>query len=137
MSQLITSRAERYQRNQEKVTAIILFLKQESYTSIEILRLLLGYKENGPLYRLLRKMTELGYIKKHIFEFQTGKISIWGITDLGLTQNIRDKSENFRTFKPNKVTAESLERKLVRQKKQIGLKKNVQTDLLKKAKVTT
>lgn len=127
MNQLITSKAERYQRNQEKMTTVILFLKQESYTSIEILRLLLGYKEKGPLYRLFRKMTELGYVKKHIFEFQTGKVSIWGITNLGLAQNIRNEDENCRVFKPNEVTAESLERKLVRQKKQIGLTQSVQT----------
>lgn len=135
MNQLITSRAERYQRNQEKMTTVILFLKQESYTSIEILRQLLGYKEKAPLYRLLRKMTALGYIHKHEFEFQTGKVSIWGITHLGLTQHIRDQNENFSAFEPNKVTPGALERKLIKQKKQIGLEQDVRASLHKQTKV--
>ncbi|WP_051845803.1 hypothetical protein [Vibrio parahaemolyticus] len=137
MSQLITSKEARYKKNHAKMATVIQFLKQEVYSDMPNLMLLLSYKDRAPLDRLLNKLISLEYIQKHVFEFQTGKISIWGITDLGLTQNIRDKSENFRTFKPNKVTAESLERKLVRQKKQISLKKNVQTVLPNKAKVTT
>ncbi|TON15341.1 mobilization protein, partial [Vibrio parahaemolyticus] len=48
MSQLITSKAERYQRNYEKMATVIQFLKQEGYTDFENLMLLLKYKGKNP-----------------------------------------------------------------------------------------
>ncbi|WP_257576279.1 hypothetical protein [Vibrio parahaemolyticus] len=45
MSQLITSKAERYQRNYEKMATVIQFLKQEVYSDITNLMLLLRYKK--------------------------------------------------------------------------------------------
>ncbi len=86
MSVLIRDKGEREKRNHEKMALVIQFLKQETYTDINNLILLLGYKARRPLDRLLNKLIALGFITKHVFEFQTGKISIWGITDLGLTQ---------------------------------------------------
>ncbi|EJG1861742.1 TPA: mobilization protein [Vibrio parahaemolyticus] len=124
MSQLITSKAERYQRNYEKMATVIQFLKEESYTNFEVLMLLLEYKDKNPLYRLLNKLVALGYIQKHEFEFQTGKISIWGITDLGLAQNIQDINEDFRAFDPYRVKFSTLEHKLMNQKAQIYLQRN-------------
>ncbi|WP_045422787.1 MobC family replication-relaxation protein [Vibrio jasicida] len=121
MNHLITSNAERLRRNYEKMATVIQFLKQESYTNFDVLMLLLNYKDKNPLYRLLNKMVGLGYIQKHTFEFQTGKISIWGITDLGLTQNIRDINEDFRPFEPHRVKFNTLEHKLMNQKVQIYL----------------
>ncbi|MDF5000319.1 mobilization protein, partial [Vibrio parahaemolyticus] len=93
MSQLITSKEARYKKNHEKMATVIQFLKQEVYSDITNLMLLLRYKKRQPLDRLLSKLIQLEYIHKHEFEFQTGKISIWGITDLGLTQNIQDINE--------------------------------------------
>ncbi|EJV5950451.1 mobilization protein [Vibrio alginolyticus] len=124
MSQLITSKAERYQRNYEKMATVIQFLKEESYTNFEVLMLLLEYKDKNPLYRLINKLVALGYIQKHEFEFQTGKISIWGITDLGLAQNIQDINEDFRAFDPYRVKFGTLEHKLMNQKAQIYLQRN-------------
>ena len=121
MNHLITSKAERYQRNYEKMATVIQFLKQEVYSDISNLMLLLNYKKRQPLDRLLSKLIQLAYIQKHTFEFQTGKISIWGITDLGLTQNIRDINEDFRPFEPHRVKFNTLEHKLMNQKVQIYL----------------
>ncbi|ELB2105419.1 mobilization protein (plasmid) [Vibrio parahaemolyticus] len=124
MNQLITSKAERYQRNYEKMATVIQFLKQEVYSDITNLMLLLRYKKRQPLDRLLSKLIQLEYIHKHEFEFQTGKISIWGITDLGLTQNIQDINEDFRAFDPYRVKFGTLEHKLMNQKAQIYLQRN-------------
>lgn len=124
MSVLIRDKGEREQRNHEKMALVIQFLKQETYTDINNLILLLGYKARRPLDRLLNKLIALGFITKHVFEFQTGKISIWGITDLGLTQHIRSINEDFRPFEPNKVKFTTLEHKLMNQKVQIYLERN-------------
>ncbi|AUW07617.1 MobC family replication-relaxation protein [Vibrio campbellii] len=124
MSVLIRDKGEREKRNHEKMALVIQFLKQETYSDINNLLLLLGYKARRPLDRLLNKLIALGFITKHIFEFQTGKISIWGITDLGLTQHIRSINEDFRPFEPNKVKFTTLEHKLLNQKVQIYLERN-------------
>lgn len=124
MSVLIHDKGEREKRNHEKMALVIQFLKQETYSDINNLLLLLGYKARRPLDRLLNKLIALGFITKHIFEFQTGKISIWGITDLGLTQHIRSINEDFRPFEPNKVKFTTLEHKLMNQKVQIYLERN-------------
>ncbi|HFQ5003792.1 TPA: MobC family replication-relaxation protein [Vibrio vulnificus] len=124
MSALIADKVERDKRNHEKMAMVIQFLKQETYTDINNLILLLGYKARRPLDRLLNKLIALGFITKHVFEFQTGKISIWGITDLGLTQHVRNINEDFRPFEPSKVKLMTLEHKLMNQKVQIYLERN-------------
>ncbi|MDF4583421.1 mobilization protein, partial [Vibrio parahaemolyticus] len=128
MSQLITSKEARYKKNHEKMATVIQFLKQEVYSDMPNLMLLLSYKDRAPLDRLLNKLISLEYIQKHVFEFQTGKISIWGITDLGLTQNIQDINEDFRAFDPYRVKFGTLEHKLMNQKAQIYLQRNGWTD---------
>ncbi|WP_248378909.1 hypothetical protein [Vibrio parahaemolyticus] len=100
----------------KKMATVIQFLKQEVYSDMPNLMLLLSYKDRAPLDRLLNKLISLEYIQKHVFEFQTGKISIWGITDLGLTQNIQDINEDFRAFDPYRVKFGTLEHKLMNQK---------------------
>ncbi|EJB8444778.1 mobilization protein [Vibrio parahaemolyticus] len=124
MTTLIANSTERSRRNHEKIALVIQFLKQETYTNFNNLMLLLKYKGKNPLYRLINKLVALGYIHKHEFEFQTGHISIWGITDLGLTQNIQDINEDFRAFDPYRVKFGTLEHKLMNQKAQIYLQRN-------------
>ena len=124
MSVLIRDKGEREKRNHEKMALVIQFLKQETYTDINNLMSIMQYQKRQPLDRLLNKLIALGFITKHVFEFQTGKISIWGITDLGLTQHIRSINEDFRPFEPNKVKFTTLEHKLMNQKVQIYLERN-------------
>ena len=128
MNQLIASRQARLQRNQEKMATVIQFLKEEAYSDIKNLMLLLGYQKRQPLDRLLSKLIHLGYLHKHEFEFQTGKVSIWGITDLGITQNIKSINEDFRPFEPHRVKFPTLEHKLMNQKVQVYLQQNGWSD---------
>ena len=124
MSNLITSKAERDQKNQHKMSLVIQFLKQEVYSDIANLMLLLEYKKRQPLDRLLSKLSDLEFIQKHNFEFQTGKFAVWGITSLGLTQYIQSIDEDFRAFEPYRVKFQTLEHKLMNQKVQIYLQRN-------------
>ena len=128
MNHLLASKQARQERHYEKMATVIQFLKQEVYSDITNLTLLLQYKSRRPLDRLLNKLIHLGYLHKHEFEFQTGKISIWGITDLGLTQNIKNLNEDFRPFEPHRVKFGTLEHKLMNQKVQIYLQQNGWTD---------
>ncbi|WP_099609463.1 MobC family replication-relaxation protein [Vibrio coralliilyticus] len=123
MSTLITSKSERDNRNLEKMAIVIRFLKQEVYTNLETLKYLLDYKKRQPLDRLLNKMIALGYVQKHVFDFPTGKVSIWGITDLGLAQDIRDSDADFQHFEPYKVKFQTLNHRLLNQWVRIELER--------------
>ncbi len=130
MSQLIRSPSERQQQSQNKMATVIQFLKQESYTDIDNLMLLMKYKRRQPLDRLLLKMIEFGWLQKHTYLFLDGKvkISVWGITDFGLTREILSEFEDFRPFEPSKVKFTTLQHKLMNQKVQIYLQRNGWTD---------
>ena len=128
MNQLIASKQARLERNQEKMATVIQFLKEEAYSDIKNLMLLLNYQKRQPLDRLLTKLIQLGFLHKHEFEFQTGKVSIWGITCLGITQNVKSINEDFRPFEPHRVKLLTLEHKLMNQKVQIYLQQNGWTD---------
>ncbi|GAM65462.1 hypothetical protein JCM19232_4962 [Vibrio ishigakensis] len=107
------------------------FLKHETYSNFDNLLLVLGYNSKAsrsPVYRILNKLLGSGFIQKKEFEFQAGKISIWGITELGLAQFIQSPDEDFRAFEPHRVKFLTLEHKLMNQKVQIYLQKNGWTD---------
>ncbi|HGE5936859.1 TPA: MobC family replication-relaxation protein [Vibrio cholerae] len=123
MSNLIASKVDRENRNLEKMAIVIRFLKQEIYTDLKTLMLLMDYKSRQPLDRLLTKLINMGYIQKHVFEFSTGSISIWGITDLGLAQYIDETDSDFQAFEPYRIRFPTLNHKLLNQQVRINLEK--------------
>ena len=123
MSTLIRARSERYKRSEEKVSKVIQFLKQEVYSDFQTLLALLNYKHRQPLYLLLSKMVSLGYLTKHEFKFPTGKMSLWGITQLGLSQEIGDIEGDLQAFEPHKVKFVTLNHRLMNQRARIYLER--------------
>lgn len=124
MSHLIASRIERYQQNKNKMTVVIRFMKEETYSDFTNLMLLINYKDKNPLYRLLNKMIALNYLRKEVFDFPTGKYSIWGITSLGLAQFIDNDDEDYRAFEPSRMKFLTATHKLLNQKACIYLQRN-------------
>lgn len=123
MTNLIQSKADRENRNVEKMATVIRFLKQEIYSDLKTLMLLMDYKSRQPLDRLLNKLIKLGYIQKHVYEFHVGKLSIWGITDFGLAQYIEETDCDFQAFEPYRIKFQTLEHKLLNQEARIYLEK--------------
>ncbi|MGL6262098.1 MobC family replication-relaxation protein [Vibrio sp. WXL103] len=115
MSHLIADPRERERINTEKMAKVIHFLKQEVYSDIKNLTLLLGVKSRRPVDRLLNKLIDLGFVRKHVYDFPTGQFSVWGITDLGLTQYVKDTNEDFVSFEPYRVKFTNLNHKLMNQ----------------------
>ena len=72
-------------RRREKVLIILSFLKEETYSDFHTLMLLFKFKEHRPLYRLLNSLTVDGLIQKYTFESRSGNLSLWGITNDGLS----------------------------------------------------
>lgn len=81
---LISSYQERYARSTEKIRVLLNFLKEETYSDFQIIKLLFDFKSDRPLYRLLEKVEKMGLIQKHVHESRASRISLWGITADGL-----------------------------------------------------
>lgn len=59
---LISSYQERYARSTEKIRVLLNFLKEETYSDFQIIKLLFDFKSDRPLYRLLEKVEKMGLI---------------------------------------------------------------------------
>ncbi len=101
---LIRDRKLRDKRSEEKIDQVLQFLKQETYSNHKNLCLLMGYKTRNPLDRLLAKLVQMELIKKHIYQFQTGQIAIWGITANGQMRVFEGEKYEFPEFEPVKLS---------------------------------
>ncbi|KAB8306702.1 molybdopterin-guanine dinucleotide biosynthesis protein MobC [Erwinia endophytica] len=110
---LIASHSERRERNNEKIRILLNFLKEETYSDYQTLKLLFGFKHHKSLYDLLDKVTRMGLIQKHTLESRASKIALWGITNDGLAVVLMpdDKVMPAR-FEPSKITGWSLDHHL-------------------------
>ena len=75
---LISSFHKRQTRNNEKIKQLLNFLKEETYSDFKTLMLLFDYKNHKPLYLLLAKTIDMGFIQKQTFCTRMEKISLWG-----------------------------------------------------------
>ena len=73
---IITDPKKRGERSAEKQSLVLAFLKQETYSDLENLMLLLHYRDRSTLYRLLKKMSTKGIIEKFEYGFRDIKIKI-------------------------------------------------------------
>lgn len=86
--------------------------------------LLFDYKNHKPLYLLLAKAIDMGFIQKQTFCTRMEKISLWGITNDGLAAVISPDDDGFPArFEPAKVTGWTLEHHLDNQLARLILEK--------------
>lgn len=122
---LISSYQERYARSTEKIRVLLNFLKEETYSDFQIIKLLFDFKSDRPLYRLLEKVEKMGLIQKHVHESRASRISLWGITADGLAV-ILTADDNIMParFEPYRLTGWSLDHHLDNQLVRLTLEKN-------------
>ncbi|MFP1853666.1 MobC family replication-relaxation protein [Lonsdalea quercina] len=110
---LISDYRERRARSYEKMRLLLTFLKEETYSDFKTLMLLFDYKNHKPLYLLLAKAIDMGFIQKQTFCTRMEKISLWGITNDGLAIVITPHEDGFPArFEPSKVTGWTLMQRL-------------------------
>ncbi|MDE8754590.1 MobC family replication-relaxation protein [Pectobacterium polaris] len=103
---------------------LLTFLKEETYSDFKTLMLLFDYKNHKPLYLLLEKAIDMGFIQKQTFCTRMEKISLWGITNDGLAAIVTSDNEDFPArFEPSKVTGWTLMQRLDRQLARLLLEK--------------
>ncbi|MBA0162857.1 molybdopterin-guanine dinucleotide biosynthesis protein MobC [Pectobacterium versatile] len=121
---LISDYRERRERHCEKIQILLNFLKEETYSDFKTLMLLFDYKNHKPLYLLLAKAIDMGFIQKQTFCTRMEKISLWGITNDGLSVVVTPHEDSFPArFEPSKVTGWTLMQRLDRQLVRILLEK--------------
>ncbi|MEQ9914618.1 MobC family replication-relaxation protein [Pectobacterium polaris] len=121
---LISDYRERQARSHEKIRVLLNFLKEETYSDFKTLMLLFDYKNHKPLYLLLAKAIDMGFIQKQTFCTRMEKISLWGITNDGLAAVVTPDDDGFPArFEPAKITGWTLEHHLDNQLARIILEK--------------
>ncbi|RJL45398.1 MobC family replication-relaxation protein [Pectobacterium carotovorum] len=121
---LISDYRERQARSHEKIRVLLNFLKEETYSDFKTLMLLFDYKNHKPLYLLLAKAIDMGFIQKQTFCTRMEKISLWGITNDGLAAVVTPDDDGFPArFEPAKITGWTLEHHLDNQLARLILEK--------------
>ncbi|WP_323658555.1 MobC family replication-relaxation protein [Pectobacterium versatile] len=121
---LISDYHERRARRHEKIRVLLNFLKEETYSDFKTLMLLFDYKNHKPLYLLLAKAIDMGFIQKQTFCTRMEKISLWGITNDGLAAVVTPDDDGFPArFEPAKITGWTLEHHLDNQLARLILEK--------------
>ncbi|MFP1763090.1 MobC family replication-relaxation protein [Lonsdalea quercina] len=121
---LISDYRERRARSYEKMRLLLTFLKEETYSDFKTLMLLFDYKNHKPLYLLLAKAISMGLVQKHEINTRMVKISLWGITNDGLSVVVTPHEDSFPArFEPAKITGWTLEHHLDNQLARIILEK--------------
>ncbi|WP_272947365.1 MobC family replication-relaxation protein [Vibrio nigripulchritudo] len=119
----MVSKSDRDKRHFEKIRLVLKFLSQEIYSDMNTLCLMMQYKSRQPMDRLLNKLIDYGFVKKHVFNLPTGKISLWGVTELGLAQPAGIDADDCAHFEPSKVKWVMLMHKLSNQHARIFLER--------------
>ncbi|KHS70393.1 molybdopterin-guanine dinucleotide biosynthesis protein MobC [Pectobacterium brasiliense] len=121
---LISDYRERRARSHKKMRLLLTFLKEETYSDFKTLMLLFDYKNHKPLYLLLAKAIDMGFIQKQTFCTRIEKIPLWGITNDGLAVVVTPHEDGFPArFEPSKVTGWTLMQRLDRQLARLLLEK--------------
>ena len=121
---LLSTTAERRDRNHEKIRILLNFLKEETYSDYSRLKFLFGFKHHKSLYTLLDKVTKMGLIQKHVIETHTMKLAIWGITSDGLAVVLTPEDETLPPrFEPYRLTGWTLDHHLDNQLARLILEK--------------
>lgn len=101
---LIADNSARKTRNNEKITQLLNFLKEEKWSDLATMKQLFQYQADRPLHRLLEKVEGMGLIQKHVFRSRLGSLALWGITQDGIAIVIRPEDTIFPSrFEPSKL----------------------------------
>lgn len=107
--------AQRTARNEEKMRLVLRFLREETWTHIDVIQKLLGIKTRSPVHTFLRKLEAQNLIKSDFLAVAYGRdIQLWGITSNGLAHSF-DEDEQYQerpTFSVKKVTQSTMQHKL-------------------------
>jgi hypothetical protein len=107
--------AERQTRIAEKQRLILRFLRDETWTHVDVVQLLLGFQTVQPAYKFLKKLEALELLKSSSMPVAYGRdITLWGITANGLAHSFDDSEVYLErpTFSISRVSASTMQHKI-------------------------
>lgn len=127
---LLVDHHDRISRRKEKMVKLLTFLKEETYSDLQTLQTLFGFKTHSPISKLVTQTEKLGFVQKYIFEQSGGKITICGITQDGIAVVLKPEDPFPNRFEPSKLTGWSLQHHLLNQKIRLVLEAKGATNWL-------
>jgi hypothetical protein len=118
MSQLLNPK-QRHARVHEKRSLILKFLRNETYTHVDVVKQLINVNSIQAVHQTLNKMVRDNLLKKAQIIISYGRpITLFGITNNGLAHafDLNEEFEKRPTFQPSKVKPTMLNHKLAVQK---------------------
>ncbi|KGT86302.1 molybdopterin-guanine dinucleotide biosynthesis protein MobC [Erwinia typographi] len=126
---LMTDDSARKTRNNEKITQLLNFLKEETWSDLATMKQLFQYQADRPLHRLLEKVEGMGLIQKHVFKSRLGNLALWGITQDGIAVVINPDDKVFPSrFEPSKLKGWNIDHHLDNQLVRLILEQKGATD---------
>ncbi|MEZ9361428.1 MobC family replication-relaxation protein [Vibrio cyclitrophicus] len=108
-------------RGIEKERIVLEFLRQEIYSDFKNLMSLLNLAKSHTS-ALLKRMVHNKQLEKHLLILDTCKISLWGITQLGIEETENIKGAPLILFTPSRLSLITLNHTLMTQRVYIALK---------------
>lgn len=108
-------------RGEEKELVVLSFLHQEIFSDFKNLFRLLKIAKNHT-YSLLDRLVKKGLLEKHTLSIQTGKITLWGITNDGIAKVGDSEHAPMYCFTPSRISLVTLNHTLMNQHVYISLK---------------
>lgn len=109
------------QRGKEKEHILLTFLNQEIYSTAINFGLLLK-QDKTIISKLLSRLVKKQLIEKHIMELDTGNITVWGITQLGIQSLAYSDDSPIIPFQASRISLVTLNHTLMTQRAYIALK---------------
>lgn len=107
ISGLLAKPSDRFQRNREKIKAVLRFLRTSIYSTPPILGEVMGIKAPSGISQTLRLMEKKSLIRRHTFP---GTQTLWGITAVGQEAAMQNGDEPINVvFNTSKVSLRNLE----------------------------
>lgn len=103
-------------RGREKEHMLLSILHTEKFINFKNLQLLLSISDKSNTYKLLKKLTNKGYLVKHIVKLPSGNITLWGITQAALTDIDSPEYASPIAFEPSKINFTNLNHRLLTQR---------------------
>jgi hypothetical protein len=108
---LIKDPNERTQRTEEKRRLVLRFLRSETWSTSDVLGLVMGVKTRQGIHNTLMKLERDNMIRRHLMPVGTGRgLTLWGITPHGqaFAWDEDEEMQDFPVFEPSRIALSSI-----------------------------
>ena len=111
---LINDPQKRIKRQLEKRQKLLRFLREEIWSSSEVLQEVLGLSSRQATHKTLMQFVDAGLIRSHSFQALGGRVTLFGITPHGqlLAFNLNSEVPYSAYFEPSKIAEQTIRHSL-------------------------